>query len=167
MIAVAKATTSVLLLTGLSLLSACSSNPPDWVMTPNSDNKERIAATECVPWSGHFSTDKMKSETLAKASLAAKISTRVNSVVMQTLSNSGDRETQQYWMNQTKQRIEATLSGVKIERSEILDIDDRKHLCTQVSVDKTQLRPTVKNALNQPGLEALQKEDKIDEILDF
>jgi len=136
---------NLLSLSAIVLLSACSSSEPtqetvvgdipSWVLNPQVE--DGIAVSECVLWSGNMSLDKHQAIANARASLAQRIQTHINTMdkayrdKIEAVSGSQSGST---FSSVSKQVTQQTLVGTNPLKVDIVNIEERKNLCVLVGI---------------------------------
>lgn len=135
----------------IAFLVGCSSVPventsvgeiPKWVLNP--EEKDGIAVSACVAFSGNMSMDKQHAMANARGSLAQRIETRV-SVMDKTyrdkIANQDPKalQTGTTFSSVNKQLTQQTLNGTTTLKTDILKIAGKDQLCVLVAIgqDKT------------------------------
>jgi len=136
---------SLLSLSSLVLLTACSSSEPvqetavgdipGWILNPQID--DGIAVSECVLWSGNMSIDKQQAVANARTSLAQRIETRVSAMdktYHDKIEASSGIESGTTFSSVSKQVTQQTLVGTSPIQTDIVDIADKTNLCVLVGI---------------------------------
>lgn len=132
------------------VLTACSSQPPEWVINPKMEGG--FAATECITDSGNLSLDRQIVVSKSRAEIAKQVELRVAAMdktytrLTEEESSVGEVKTPKARALQTafesvsKQIAEQTLSGLAPERVEYIEWNDRRQLCAMITLPKPKSR---------------------------
>ncbi|RBW47782.1 hypothetical protein DS885_01070 [Psychromonas sp. B3M02] len=136
---------SLLSLSTIVLLTACSSNEPvqetavgdipGWILNPQID--DGIAVSECVLWSGNMSIDKQQAVANARTSLAQRIETRVSAMdktYRDKIEAASGVESGTTFSSVSKQVTQQTLVGTNPIQTDIVNIADKTNLCVLVGI---------------------------------
>ena len=141
-----------------SLLSACGSTPeiknqanlPEWILNPVSENG--LAATDCTRYSGNLSIDKKVATANARLALAQQIDVRIEGLE-KTFANRVDAQqshiTGSTFSSVSKQITQQHLSGSRLERADIIEIDEKKHFCAKVVLNPAATKALFKDLIHQ------------------
>lgn len=145
-------------------LSACGSQPPDWIMRPTAEGG--WAATECVKDSGNLSLDRQIAVAKARAEIAKQVELRVaamdktytrlseeaNENVQGAQPTTGQSKTfQSAFESVSKQIAEQTLGGLTPSRVEYVELNEAKNLCAMITVDRSAARQVYDQIVQASG----------------
>lgn len=112
------------------LAAGCASGPPEWVVSPQSD--EGFAATDCVRDSGKLALDRDIALAKARAGIARLYEQRVGAT---DRAWAGLRGGGAPFAPVAKSVAEQTLTGLPPARVEYVDIEGARQLCAMVVVE--------------------------------
>lgn len=151
------------------LLAACSSPPkkpeselPQWVMNPTIE--DGIAATDCVIWSGNFSTDKAQATALSRTSLAQQIETRVKALdktYQEKIEVSSGVQTGSTFSSVSKQLTNQALQGSRVIKVDFAEFDGKKQLCAMVALGASSTKELFDELLNKAGKKVQPDQEQV------
>lgn len=132
-----------------SLLSACgstqkaeapapSSNIPQWVLNPVVE--DGIAAADCVKSSGNFSVDQKLAASNTRVALAQQISAKVQALeknYQERIDSNEESTTGTTFTSVAKVLTDQTLTGSRVVKSDIVNIQGKDHYCSLMTLSPT------------------------------
>jgi hypothetical protein len=134
-----------------SLLSACGSTPiaekpapavnsgiPQWVLSPVVE--DGIAAADCVRSSGNFSVDQKLAASNTRVALAQQMSAKVSALeknYQERIDSNEETTTGSTFTSVAKVLTDQTLTGSRMVKSDMVNIEGNTHYCTLMTLSPT------------------------------
>jgi hypothetical protein len=153
-----------------SALAACSSvneevsersDIPTWILTPSVEGG--IAATDCVIYSGNLSIDRKMATANSRVTLSQQISLNVDSldkVYLNRIDATQDITTGATFSSVSKQLTKQTLSGSRVVKADIVEIQDVEHFCVLTAITPKLTDELFNNIVKNSKRQLSDNEDK-------
>lgn len=129
-----------------SVLAACSSNDegyessaeniPNWVLNPVIE--DGLAASDCIKFSGNMSVDRKAAVASARLSLAQQIDIQIQGLektYARRTDTNEDTSVGTNFSSVSKQITDQHLSGVLVQKTDLVNILNQEHLCALVTLE--------------------------------
>lgn len=152
-----------------TVLAACGSTPkepettmPAWVMNPVVE--DGISSTECVIWSGNFSTDKAQASSLSRTALAQQIETRVKALdktYQEKIEVDSGVQTGSTFTSVSKQLTNQSLQGSKPVKVDFATFDGKKHLCVMTALGASSTKELFDSLVNKTEKKLMPDQEQV------
>ncbi len=125
-------------LTASALAQAESAPWPEWVMDPSSF-EGRLAASDCVPYSGSLNIDRQQVAANARVALAQQISVKIKAMDKTYQSRVDDGKASKIrssFESSSEQTVDAALNGVRLKKVEIIKNSEGRFLCGLLTLEQ-------------------------------
>lgn len=143
-----------------AVLAACGSTPssqealnaniPDWVLNPIVE--DGLAASVCVPSSGHMSTDKAQASALSRTELAQQINTRVKALdktYTERVDVDGKAQVGSTFTSVSKQLTNQSLVGARVIKTSYANFDGKNQLCVLTTLGASSTKELFDNIIKE------------------
>lgn len=144
-----------------AVLAACGSTPknsaeelnkniPEWVLNPVLE--DGIAASVCVPSSGHMSTDKAQATALARTELAQQINTRVKALdktYQERIDVDNAAQVGSTFTSVSKQLTDQSLTGSRVIKTAYANFDSKNQLCVLTALGSSSTKELFDNIIKE------------------
>lgn len=147
-------------LSALSLLAACGSTPetvdelnaniPEWVLNPVLE--DGLAASTCMPSSGHFSVDQKNVTAQARQSLAQQIGIRVKGLdktYQERVDVDGKAAVGNTFSSVSKQLTDEMLVGSRPIKTAFAEFDGKRQVCVLVGIGAASTKELFDNIIKE------------------
>lgn len=153
----------------LGMLGACGSTPepsvdaniPQWVLNPVIE--DGLAASDCVKFSGNFSTDRKMATANARVALAQQISIKVKALdktyTNRTDSNE-DTTVGSTFSSVSKQITDQKLAGSRLIKSDVVKILGKEQFCAMVTLSPNSTKDLFDSIVSESGKKVNPQDEK-------
>lgn len=144
----------VSIISSATIFNVSANTIPSWVLNPS--NEGGLAAVDCVEFSGNMSVDAKLASANARLALSKQIGTQIQGVDEtfdeRQVSDAGTQILSKFSSVST-QITKQSISGSKISRSDVVEIQGKSYFCSMALLDSTKTQKLFDNMVKQSDVE--------------